>query len=69
MGPAKKEREREFAEAGFLAAAGSSVPPHAAPGPVRGSRVLPNGMCWATAKNRRGAQNAKKVENSEFPEI
>ena len=43
-GPAKKERERRFAEAGFLAAAGSLDPDHRRPGPVPGSRVLSHGM-------------------------
>ena len=60
-GPAKKEREREFAEAGFLAAAGSSVPPHAAPGPVRGPRVLYHGMAWPRRKIA-GAPKTRKCE-------
>ena len=65
-GPAKKEREREFSEAGFLAAAGSSVPPHAAPDPPRGSRVLTHGLCCATEKMRRGAKNAKMRKSAKF---
>ena len=74
-GPAKKEREREFSEAGFLAAAGSSVPPHAAPDPVRGSRVLYHGMagprrkCAGAPKTRKMWKRAKFLKFSKFHEI
>ena len=59
-GPAKKERERSFAEAGFLAAAGSFDPDHRRPGPGPRSLSSLSRDVWRMGKNRRGAQNAKR---------
>ena len=69
MGPAKKEREREFAEAGFLAAAGSFDPDDRRPGP--GLRSLSSLSRDGLAHGKTSLERPKRenVKSSTFQEI